>query len=92
MIELKKGGELAFNLGHVLASVSVYDASVYDIEKEEVGPYQWVDRPVIPESLYVKVFPIRDQGKSKEALASVEKICKEINPNFPVSIQFMDDE
>jgi len=33
-----------------------------------------------------------EQGKTKEALASIEKICKEINPNFPVAIQFMDAE
>ncbi len=33
-----------------------------------------------------------EQGKTKEALASIEKVCKEINPNFPVSIQFMDAE
>ena len=31
-------------------------------------------------------------GKTKEALASLEKICKELNPKFPFTYQFSDEE
>ena len=31
-------------------------------------------------------------GKTKEALASLEKICKELNPKFPFTYQFADEE
>jgi len=31
-------------------------------------------------------------GKTKEALASLEKICKELNPKFPFTYKFSDDE
>jgi len=33
-----------------------------------------------------------EPGKTKEALASVEKVCKEINPNYPFAFQFLDQE
>ncbi len=33
-----------------------------------------------------------EAGKTKEALASLEKICKQLNPAFPFSYQFSDDE
>jgi putative ABC transport system permease protein len=33
-----------------------------------------------------------EPGKTKEALNSIATVCKEINPNFPVAFQFMDDE
>ncbi|RRB11907.1 FtsX-like permease family protein [Larkinella knui] len=33
-----------------------------------------------------------EAGKTKEALASLEKICKELNPNFPFTYQFSDQE
>jgi len=31
-------------------------------------------------------------GKTKEALASLEKLCKELNPKFPFTYQFSDEE
>jgi len=31
-------------------------------------------------------------GKTKEGLAGLEKVCKEINPNYPFAFQFMDQE
>lgn len=31
-------------------------------------------------------------GKTKEALASLEKVCKELNPKFPFTYKFSDDE
>jgi hypothetical protein len=31
-------------------------------------------------------------GKTKEALASLERICKELNPKFPFTYKFSDDE
>ncbi len=33
-----------------------------------------------------------DGSKTKEALASLEKICKQLNPQFPFTYQFSDDE
>ena len=33
-----------------------------------------------------------EPGKTKEALASLEKICKELNPQFPFSYKFSDEE
>ncbi|GAB4031775.1 ABC transporter permease [Spirosoma gilvum] len=31
-------------------------------------------------------------GKTKEALASMEKVCQQLNPNFPFTYQFSDQE
>ena len=31
-------------------------------------------------------------GKTKEAIASLEKICKTLNPKFPFTYQFSDQE
>lgn len=33
-----------------------------------------------------------EPGKTKEALASLEEICKELNPQFPFSYKFSDEE
>lgn len=33
-----------------------------------------------------------EPGKTREGIASIEKVCREVNPNFPVAIEFMDDE
>jgi putative ABC transport system permease protein len=33
-----------------------------------------------------------EAGKTKEALAGLEKICKELNPKFPFAFHFSDDE
>ncbi len=33
-----------------------------------------------------------EPGKTKEALASLEKICKELNPKFPFNYRFCDEE
>lgn len=33
-----------------------------------------------------------EPGKTKEALASLEKLCKELNPQFPFTYKFLDQE
>lgn len=33
-----------------------------------------------------------EQGKTKEGLASLQAVCKEINPNYPFAFQFLDQE
>jgi putative ABC transport system permease protein len=33
-----------------------------------------------------------EPGKTKEALASLEKLCKDLNPQFPFTYQFSDEE
>lgn len=33
-----------------------------------------------------------ESGKTKEALASLEKVCKQLNPKFPFSYKFSDEE
>jgi putative ABC transport system permease protein len=33
-----------------------------------------------------------ERGKTKEALASLERICKELNPKFPFTYKFSDEE
>ncbi|MGC4035814.1 MAG: ABC transporter permease [Chitinophagaceae bacterium] len=33
-----------------------------------------------------------ERGKTKDALASLEKVCKELNPKFPFTYQFSDEE
>jgi len=33
-----------------------------------------------------------EAGKTKEGLASLETVCKEINPNYPFAFQFLDQE
>ena len=33
-----------------------------------------------------------EPGKTREGIASIEKVCREVNPNFPVAIEFMNDE
>jgi putative ABC transport system permease protein len=33
-----------------------------------------------------------EAGKTKEGLASIKAVCKEINPNYPSEFQFMDQE
>lgn len=33
-----------------------------------------------------------DPGKTKEALASLESLCKKLNPKFPFTYQFSDEE
>ena len=33
-----------------------------------------------------------EPGKTQEGIASIEKVCREVNPNFPVAIEFMNDE
>jgi putative ABC transport system permease protein len=53
-------------------------------------------KPVIldvKEYEYFGVIIVRSlPGKTKEALASMEKVYKEINPNYPFSYQFVDEE
>jgi ABC-type antimicrobial peptide transport system permease subunit len=33
-----------------------------------------------------------EQGKTREAVASIEKLCREMNPQFPPQFQFSDEE
>jgi len=33
-----------------------------------------------------------EPGKTKEGLASIEQVCREVNPNFPPIFEFMDEE
>ena len=53
-------------------------------------------RPVIidvKEYEYFGVIMVRTEpGKTKEALASLQKVCKDINPNYPFAYQFVDQE
>ncbi len=53
-------------------------------------------RPLIvdvKEDLYFGVIIVRTEpGKTDEALASLEKVYKEINPNYPFDYQFVDEE
>jgi ABC-type antimicrobial peptide transport system permease subunit len=47
----------------------------------------------VKEDLYFGVIIVRTEpGKTEEALVSLEKIYKEINPNFPFDFQFVDQE
>ncbi|UXE69186.1 MAG: ABC transporter permease [Chryseotalea sp. WA131a] len=53
-------------------------------------------KPVIidvKEYEYFGVIIVRiEPGKTKEALASLQTVCKEINPNYPFAFQFLDQE
>jgi ABC-type antimicrobial peptide transport system permease subunit len=53
-------------------------------------------RPVIidvKEYEYFGVIMVRTEpGKTREALASLEKVCKDINPNYPFAYEFVDQE
>jgi ABC-type antimicrobial peptide transport system permease subunit len=47
----------------------------------------------VKEYEYFGVLLIRTEpGKTKEALASLEKIYKEVNPNYPLSYKFIDED
>ncbi|MDN5216880.1 permease prefix domain 2-containing transporter [Fulvivirgaceae bacterium BMA12] len=47
----------------------------------------------VKEDLYFGIIMIRTEaGKTKEALASLEKVCKDINPDYPLAYQFLDQE
>lgn len=47
----------------------------------------------VKEYEYFGVMIIRTEpGKTKEALASLEKVYKEVNPNYPFAFQFVDQE
>ncbi len=55
--------------------------------------------PINPLIIYLKekfnegnILVRTEKGKSKEALASLEKVCKELNPKFPFTYKFADDE
>lgn len=41
---------------------------------------------------YGSVLVKTQAGKTKEALASLEKLCKQLNPKFPFTYQFSDEE
>jgi ABC-type antimicrobial peptide transport system permease subunit len=41
---------------------------------------------------YGNVLIRTEPGKTKEALASLEKLCRELNPKFPFTYQFSDEE
>jgi ABC-type antimicrobial peptide transport system permease subunit len=47
----------------------------------------------VKEYEYFGVLLIRTEpGKTKEALASLEKVYKEVNPNYPLSYKFIDED
>ncbi len=47
----------------------------------------------VKEDLYFGVIMVRTEpGKTQEALASIDKVYREINPNYPFAYQFLDQE
>ena len=47
----------------------------------------------VKEYEYFGVIIVRlESGKTKEALAGLETVCREVNPNYPFSFQFLDQE
>lgn len=47
----------------------------------------------VKEDLYFGVIMVRTEpGKTKEALASLQKVYAEVNPNYPFAYQFLDQE
>lgn len=47
----------------------------------------------VKEYEYFGVIIVRlEPGKAREALASLEAVCREVNPNYPFAFQFLDQE
>ncbi len=61
--------------------------------------FQSLHDPISPLIIYLRpkwvsgnILVKTEKGKTKEALADLEKICKELNPKFPFTYKFADDE
>ena len=53
-----------------------------------IGPMVFKYGENLPGAILIRTQP----GKTREAVASIEKICKQINPAFPPSYNFVDDQ
>ncbi|MEJ1241665.1 permease prefix domain 2-containing transporter [Chryseolinea sp. T2] len=72
--------------GHIIGVLKDYHVSSL---REPIKPLL-ID---VKEYEYFGVIMLRlEQGKTAEGLSSIERVCKEINPNYPVAFQFMDEE
>jgi hypothetical protein len=72
--------------GHIIGVLKDYHVSSL---REPIKPLI-ID---VKEYEYFGVIIIRlEPGKTKEGLASMEQVCKEINPNYPFAFQFLDQE
>jgi putative ABC transport system permease protein len=72
--------------GHIIGVLKDYHVSSL---REPIDPLL-ID---VKEYEYFGVIMVRlEPGKTKEGLASIEQVCKEINPNYPFAFQFMDQE
>jgi putative ABC transport system permease protein len=72
--------------GHIIGVLKDYHVSSL---REPIKPLL-ID---VKEYEYFGVIMVRlAPGKVKEGLASIEQVCKEINPNYPFAFQFMDQE
>ncbi len=72
--------------GHIIGILKDYHTNTL---REPIKPLI-ID---VKEYEYFGVIIVRfEPGKTKEALASMEKVCKEINPNYPFAFQFLDQE
>lgn len=72
--------------GHIIGVLADYHTSTL---REPIKPVI-LD---VKEYEYFGVIIIRlEPGKTKEALANLEAVCREINPNYPFAFQFVDQE
>jgi putative ABC transport system permease protein len=72
--------------GHIIGILKDYHTNTL---REPIKPLI-ID---VKEYEYFGVIIVRfEPGKTKEGLASMEAVCKEINPNYPFVFQFMDQE
>jgi ABC-type antimicrobial peptide transport system permease subunit len=72
--------------GHIIAVLKDYHTNSFH---EPMNPLI-MD---VKEDLYFGVIMVRTEpGKTKEALTSLETVCKDINPNYPFVFQFLDVE
>ncbi len=72
--------------GHIIGILKDYHTNTL---REPIKPLI-ID---VKEYEYFGVIIVRlEPGKNKEALASLETVCKEINPNYPFAFQFLDQE
>ena len=54
----------------------------------QIGPMIFRSAEKEPGPILIRTQP----GKSREAIASIERLCKELNPAFPPSYSFVDEE
>jgi ABC-type antimicrobial peptide transport system permease subunit len=72
--------------GHIIGVLKNYHTNSFH---EPIKPLI-VD---VKEDLYFGVIIVRTEpGKTEEALASLEKVYRDINPNYPFAYQFVDQE